>query len=165
MALESVHLDLAELLGQVEDVLTPKLREKGLAFRSVVGTDLPQGVRGDPTRLRQVLLNLAGNAIKFTPHGEVAIEARVEGTAPNAVTVRFSVIDTGIGIPPEKIARLFDAFTQADSSTTREFGGTGLGLSISKGLVEQMGGRIGVDSVPGRGSTFWFTAVLGRTGD
>ncbi len=122
-------------------------------------------MRGDPTRLRQVLLNLAGNAIKFTPHGEVAIEARVEGTAPNAVTVRFSVIDTGIGIPPEKIARLFDAFTQADSSTTREFGGTGLGLSISKGLVEQMGGRIGVDSVPGRGSTFWFTAVLGRTGD
>ena len=136
---------------------------KGLEFSWHVGSRVPPIVIGDPARLRQVLINLTGNAIKFTQRGGVTVEvdAGEPNTAePNAqqVELHFQVRDTGIGIPNEKQAVIFDAFTQADSSTTRRYGGTGLGLAISTSLVKLMGGRIWVESAPGKGSTFHFTA-------
>jgi CheY-like chemotaxis protein len=137
---------------------------KGLELVCDAGPDVPDALVGDAGRLRQVLLNLVGNAIKFTKHGEVAVRVEVaEGPAPGEEAVlRFTVRDTGIGIPPDGQQRIFRAFEQADSSTTREFGGTGLGLTIAARLVGLMGGEIGVESEPGRGSTFAFTARFGR---
>ena len=122
-----------------------------------VPVEIPPRLKGDPTRLRQIVTNLLGNAIKFTERGEVVVRVRLLERADAKVMIRFEVQDTGIGIAPEAVSRLFRPFTQADSSTTRRFGGTGLGLSICKQLIETMDGEIGLDSVLGQGSTFWFT--------
>jgi CheY-like chemotaxis protein len=138
-----------------------KAREKNLALTLWAGPGVPEAVSGDTGRLRQVILNLVGNAIKFTERGKVALEVTREEAAPPACLLRFSVRDTGIGIASEKRASIFDAFVQADGSTTRKYGGTGLGLAICSQLVRLMHGTIGVDSEPGRGSVFHFTARFG----
>jgi nitrogen-specific signal transduction histidine kinase len=122
---------------------------------------VPTLLRGDPGRLRQILTNLAGNAVKFTENGEVEVRASLEEEGESECLLRFSVRDTGIGIPEEKIGLLFDKFSQVDASTTRKYGGTGLGLAISKQLAEMMGGRVGLASQEGKGSEFWFTVLLG----
>jgi CheY-like chemotaxis protein/HPt (histidine-containing phosphotransfer) domain-containing protein len=133
---------------------------KGLLIRQNLAPEIPALLRGDGHRLRQVLTNLTANAIKFTERGEITMEAALESRSGHTATLRFSVTDTGIGIRPDQAAELFSPFVQADASTTRKYGGTGLGLAICKELVELMGGRIGVDSREGQGSTFWFTAVF-----
>lgn len=158
--LEILDFDLRLALEEAVDVLAVKAGEKGLEFVCIVDPAVPSLLRGDPGRLRQVVLNLAGNAIKFTSRGEVLIRVVLEEEGPDRVTLRFQVRDTGIGIPQSKMPMLFRPFTQLDDSPTRNFGGTGLGLSISKRLVELMGGSIGVESEPGRGSTFWFTVTM-----
>ena len=135
---------------------------KGVEVAYRVDPAVPRALRGDPGRLRQVLLNLVGNALKFTAHGEVAVRVGVAGQRAKTVTLRFEVADTGIGIGREQQARIFEPFAQADRSTTREYGGTGLGLAIAKQLVGLMGGEIGLQSEPGRGSRFWFTVRLLR---
>ena len=123
---------------------------------------MPAFAKGDPGRLRQILVNLVENAIKFTEKGEVLVRTELAEEQDDTVMVRFSVSDTGIGIPKDRQQAIFERFVQADGSTTRRFGGTGLGLTISKQLSEMMGGKMGVDSEPGRGSTFWFTVTLGK---
>ena len=158
--LEHLPFDLRRTVHDVIEILRVQASAKGLAFGLRVSPQLPTLVRGDPHRLRQVLTNLAANAIKFTSHGEVAVDLQLEGSAGGQVTVRFAVTDTGIGIQPDRAAALFSPFVQADASTTRKYGGTGLGLAISRQLVEKMGGTIGLDSREGKGSTFWFTAVF-----
>ncbi|NWF71981.1 MAG: response regulator [Nitrospirae bacterium] len=163
--IESGKLDMEcidfNLRATVEDVLgqfAERAQTKGLEITGLVHAALPTGLRGDPGRLRQILTNFVGNAIKFTEQGEVTVQAFLEKDLADAVVVRFEITDSGIGIPPEVQARLFQPFTQADSSTSRKYGGSGLGLAISKQLVEQMGGNVGILSQPGRGSTFWATA-------
>ena len=157
---ETIDFDLTEVLEETVELLAERAQSKGLQLGSLIGPAAPRGVRGDPGRLRQVILNLTGNAIKFTERGEVFVEiASVEESAEE-VLLRFEISDTGTGIAPEAQARLFQPFSQADSSTTRKYGGTGLGLVICKQLVERMGGEIGVRSAPGEGSTFWFTVRL-----
>jgi signal transduction histidine kinase len=132
-------------------------QEKSLSLQCAIGDDVPQTLRGDPNRLRQILLNLISNAIKFTAHGSVHLHVRRQSSfADGRVRLEFSVSDTGIGIAPDKLHALFDWFTQADSSTAREYGGTGLGLAISQQLVNLMGGNIRVDSQPAKGSRFQF---------
>jgi two-component system sensor histidine kinase/response regulator len=158
---ERVDFSLDSVLEQVADVSAFKAQDKGLELLFDVGTDVPTALIGDPMRLRQVLLNLVGNAIKFTEKGEITIGVHFIAAQDSTAHLRFDVKDSGIGLTTEQRARLFSAFTQADASTTRKYGGTGLGLSISKGLVEAMGGEIGVESEPGAGSTFHFTAKLG----
>ena len=163
--IESGKLDMEcidfNLRTTVEDVLgqfAERAQTKGLEIAGLVHAAMPTGLRGDPGRLRQILTNFVGNAIKFTEQGEVTVQAFLEKDLPDAVVVRFEITDSGIGISPEVQARLFQPFTQADSSTSRKYGGSGLGLAISKQLVEQMGGHVGITSQPGRGSTFWATA-------
>ncbi|MBI5315310.1 MAG: response regulator [Nitrospirae bacterium] len=163
--IESGKLDMEcidfNLRTTVEDVLgqfAERAQTKGLEITGLVHAALPTGLRGDPGRLRQILTNFVGNAIKFTEQGEVTVQAFLEQDLADAVVVRFEVTDSGIGIPPEVQARLFQPFTQADSSTSRKYGGSGLGLAISKQLVEQMDGNVGIISQQGRGSTFWATA-------
>ncbi len=165
LELEYEPLNLLATIEEACDIGAPRAREKGLELLVDMGDALPGWVRGDVTRLRQVLLNLVNNAVKFTEQGQVIVSAHVleDFTPAQGALVEFRIKDTGIGIPPERQASLFQSFVQVDASTTRKYGGTGLGLVICKRLVKLMGGRVGLESVPGEGSTFWFTARLGHT--
>jgi signal transduction histidine kinase/DNA-binding response OmpR family regulator len=188
LQLEAVDFSLADALGDTMKVLALRAQQKGLELACRIAPDAPDALLGDPGRLRQVIVNLAGNAIKFTEAGEVVVEVKLatdehrftqtaerrpgapESSEPirvhpcsSVANLHFSVRDTGIGIPADKLRAIFEPFTQADSSTTRRYGGTGLGLTISRQLVELMGGRLWVESAPGRGSTFHFTARFGRS--
>jgi signal transduction histidine kinase len=162
LSLECIDFDLGRQLTDLAAGLALRAHAKNLLFTCAVDPDVPLALRGDPGRLGQVLLNLAGNAIKFTPDGEVAMRVSLERAQTDRVTLRFSVSDTGIGIPPDRHAELFNKFTQGDASTTRKYGGTGLGLAISRQLVELMGGMIGVAGREPRGTEFWFTIPLAR---
>src|SRR5262245_17600220 len=159
---DSVDFELRTVVEGVVALLAEQAHAKGLELSSDIDPDVAVALRGDPGRLRQVLANLVGNAVKFTTRGEVAVTATIDGLTADTATIRVEVGDTGIGIDPAAVPRLFEPFTQADGSTTRRFGGTGLGLAISRRLVELMHGEMGVDSRPGEGSTFWFTARFER---
>lgn len=160
MTIETIDFDFRETVDAVVDLLGVKAQEKGLELVALINPEIPTTVRGDPIRLRQILTNLIGNAIKFTAKGEVVVQVLPEEETAGKVLLRFMITDTGIGLSPEGKERLFQAFSQEDSSTTRKYGGTGLGLSISKRLAELMGGTIGVQSEPGQGSCFWFTVQV-----
>jgi signal transduction histidine kinase/DNA-binding response OmpR family regulator len=160
MDMEIMSFDLQDMLDDFAVTLALKAQEKGLEFVCAADPQVPSLLRGDPGRLRQILTNLAGNAVKFTHKGEVAVRVMTESETDQTVLLRFSVTDTGIGIPKDKLGLLFDKFTQADASTTRQYGGTGLGLAISMQLAELMGGHAGVESIENEGSEFWFTACL-----
>ncbi len=161
LGLDSVEFSLHQLVRDVLRPLVLRASMSGLEFESVIDPQVPERLIGDPLRIGQVLRNLAGNAVKFTHQGKVAVQVRAESIAESEVTLCFSVADTGIGIPPEMQRVIFEPFMQADGSTTRNYGGTGLGLSISSGLVELMGGRMWLESEPKQGSTFHFTLPLG----
>jgi len=185
MDLEIIGFDLRTLMEEVLDLLAEKAQGKGLELVGLIHANVPTHLKGDPGRIRQILMNLIGNAIKFTSQGEVVVEIErreIDRDPPQSngmkasashhtalpasqVSLHFSIRDTGIGLTKEERERLFQAFSQADSSTTRKYGGTGLGLAISKRLTEMMGGEIGVNSEPGQGSTFWFTMGLGEDPD
>lgn len=160
LELEHIDFDLRVAMDDINSLLAIKAFEKELEYIAVVSPEVPSLLHGDPGRLRQILVNIVGNAIKFTDTGEVTVRVDLEKEDAIQTVVRFSVADTGIGIPKDQQDRLFKSFTQADTSTTRKFGGTGLGLTISKQLVELMGGHIGLESEKGEGSEFWFTATL-----
>jgi len=163
LQLEVVDFNPADVLNEVLKLVSGRARGKGLAVNASVSDDARGVLRGDPARLRQVLLNLVANAIKFTESGEVAVRVKVTESSENGAGLLFEVEDTGIGLSPDALARLFQPFVQADGSITRKYGGTGLGLAICKQLIELMGGRVGVDSEPGKGSRFWFTARFQRS--
>ena len=158
--LERTEFDLRDGVENAARLLGVRAAEKNIELACHIAPDVPERLLGDESRLRQVLLNVVGNAVKFTSRGEVVLSVQVESASPDAVVLHFVVTDTGIGIAPEQQAHIFQAFTQADSSTTRRYGGTGLGLAIALRLVELMGGRMWVESEPGHGSTFHFTAVF-----
>jgi PAS domain S-box-containing protein len=161
LELDRVPFRLRDVLEDTLRVLAVRAPQKGIELACDVPPEVPDRLVGDPERLRRIIVNLVGNAIKFTEKGEVVVRASLESLSPEEAAIHFTVTDTGIGIPPEKLQRIFEAFAQADSSTTRKYGGTGLGLTISAQLVELMGGRIWVESEVGRGSTFHFTAHFG----
>ena len=161
LALDPIEFNLRDHLGHAMKSLSVGAHQKDLELACFVLPELPEFVIGDPVRLRQVVLNLAGNAIKFTDQGEVVLRVEAEEIGADSLNLHFSVTDTGIGIPKEKQKLIFEPFTQADTSTTRRYGGTGLGLSISTRLIEMMGGRIWLESEVGKGSTFHFTARFG----
>ena len=160
--IEDAPVMIDSLLGNVYSIMIDRAQAKGLQLNVETGS-IPHGLRGDPTRLQQALLNYTTNAIKFTEQGGVTVRAIRQEETADALVVRFEVEDSGIGIPPETLPRLFSAFEQADNSTTRKYGGTGLGLAITRRLAELMGGDAGALSTPGSGSTFWFTARLGKS--
>jgi CheY-like chemotaxis protein len=156
MTFEKVEFDLHEVIMNSVALLLPRAQEKNITLTYSIDEKIRTQLTGDPSRLRQILLNLIGNAVKFTDKGEVSVEATPTGETDEEISLRFAVRDTGIGLPEEAQKKLFQSFTQADTSTTRKFGGTGLGLAICRRLVELMGGEIGVNSIIGHGSTFWF---------
>lgn len=162
LELESTDFDVRGLVNEVCDLFSGPARQKQVALDCACAEDVPVLVRGDPARLRQVLSNLVGNAVKFTDRGQVMVRVQLHGTRSEQVVLRFEVRDTGIGIAPDKLDGVFEVFSQGDSSTTRRFGGSGLGLAIARQLVTIMGGEIRVESQPGQGSRFWFTVRLGR---
>ena len=158
--IENLELDLRSHVDDVASIMAFQAAAKGVELIVHVRPETPERVLGDPQRIRQCLLNLLGNAIKFTQAGEVVLEVGAVGQQAGRAVVHFEVRDTGIGVPAETLEKLFQPFTQADTSTTRKFGGTGLGLSIVRKLVEIMGGQAGAHSEVGKGSTFWFTLPL-----
>jgi PAS domain S-box-containing protein len=160
MTLELIDFDLRAAVEETVDLLAGEAHEKGLELVSFVDHGTPAAVNGDPGRLRQVLVNLISNAVKFTEHGEIVVGVTLDERMNDEAIIRFTVRDTGIGIPPGAKGKLFHSFSQVDGSATRKFGGAGLGLAISQQLTELMGGRIGVESEPGKGSEFWFTVRL-----
>jgi len=157
LTIEYINFNLWDLLEDIHTVYTPQAQSKGIALDFEIANDIPVAICGDPNRLRQIMANLLGNAIKFTEQGRIQARVRVAGEDSQAVMLRFEVRDTGIGISRDARSRIFEAFSQADDSTTRKYGGTGLGLAISKELVELMGGAIGVEHGKPQGSVFWFT--------
>jgi PAS domain S-box-containing protein len=161
LELECVSFDLEELLAATVQPMAVRAAQKGLRLNWHLGPNIPRTLTGDPARLRQITLNLAGNAVKFTERGEVSLLAEVASETPGEAVLQFTVIDTGVGIPADQQKIIFEPFSQADGSSTRRFGGTGLGLTICSRLVKMMGGRIWVESEPGRGSKFHFTARFG----
>ncbi len=163
LTVEHIEFELQPVIDHVLNLLGERAALKGLELLLEVAPDVPQRLLGDPLRLEQVLLNYANNAVKFTERGEIALQVRVAERSASEVLLHFAVRDTGIGIDPAQRDKLFHSFEQADSSTTRKYGGTGLGLAIAKQLAELMGGQVGLESTPGVGSTFWFTARLGLT--
>jgi signal transduction histidine kinase/DNA-binding response OmpR family regulator len=162
LSLDPIEFNLRDCLGQAMKMLSIRAHEKNLELAYSVPPDLVDFIVGDPVRLRQVILNLAGNAIKFTHQGEVVLRVQVETSDADGMTLHFAISDTGIGIPPEKQKLVFEPFAQADTSTTRKYGGTGLGLSISTRLIDMMGGRLWLESEPGQGTTFHFTVRFGN---
>ena len=158
---EAIEFELRNNLEATLKTLAPRAHEKGLELNCEIGPEVPELLVGDPTRLRQVVVNLVGNAIKFTEQGQVTVNVRVESTETEQAVLRFDVADTGIGIPADRQQQIFEAFVQGDGSTTRRYGGSGLGLAVSRRLVEMFGGRVWLESDPGKGSTFHFTARFG----
>jgi signal transduction histidine kinase len=161
LKLERAPFDLRRHLGLVMRMLAPRAQAKGLELRCQVGPRVPDTVVGDAARLQQILTNLIGNSTKFTARGEIVVVVEEESRSSGAVRLAFAVRDTGVGIPPERMSSIFEAFEQADASITRKYGGTGLGLTICSRLVQAMNGQMWVKSTPGEGSTFHFTVQLG----
>jgi len=162
LTVEYINFNLRELLDEIENVFAPQAQAKGIEMEFAVANDIPLAICGDPNRLRQVIVNLLGNAVKFTDQGRIKVAVRVAEEDSQSARLRVEVHDTGIGVTREARAHIFDSFSQADGSTTRKHGGTGLGLAISKQLVELMGGSIGVDNALGHGSVFWFTVQFDK---
>jgi len=160
--IEAMPFEPVELLESISELLESQARSKGLSLITCVDAHVPTALIGDPERLKQILINLTGNALKFSNHGKVVVNATVSHESEHQVWLRFAIKDSGMGISAEEGKKLFQPFVQVDGNITRKFGGTGLGLSISKGLVQLMGGEIGVESAKGMGSTFWFTVPLKR---
>jgi len=163
LSFENIAFDIRQVVNDIVILHSLKSEQQGVSLVQRVDDSVPDYLMGDPTRLRQVIVNLVSNALKFTKQGEVKISVDIVSNSENSVNLKINVTDTGIGIPQQALETLFNAFTQADGSTTRKYGGTGLGLAIVSQLVDLMGGSLGVDSVEGEGSSFWFTASFQRT--